>query len=110
VEEIENEPLHAKRVAALDIGKAMLQACIRVPGANNPQRGAQEVRTFGTTTKEIISLADWLRCQGVAQVVMESTPLLKGPLLPVGSPGVHPRPVGCQAGQGAGGPPQDRPL
>jgi hypothetical protein len=40
VEEIENEPLHAKRVAALDIGKGMLKACIRVPGANNPQRRA----------------------------------------------------------------------
>jgi transposase len=73
VEEITDEPLHAERVAALDIGKGMLEACIRVPGPTNPTRRAQEVRTFGTTKKEILTLADWLRCWGVAKVVMEST-------------------------------------
>ncbi|MBF8192484.1 IS110 family transposase [Nonomuraea sp. K274] len=73
VEEIEDEPLHVERVAALDIGKGMLEVCIRVPSERNRRRRAQEVRTFGTTKSQIIELADWLRCWGVTKVVMEST-------------------------------------
>jgi transposase len=73
VEEIDDEPLHVQRVAALDVGKGTLEACIRVPGETNPRRRAQEVRSFGTTKREILSLADWLRSHRVATVVMEAT-------------------------------------
>ena len=73
VEEIDDEPLHVERVAALDVGKATLEACIRVPGETNPRRRAHEVRSFGTTKREILSLADWLRSHRVVRVVMEAT-------------------------------------
>jgi transposase len=73
VEDINDEPLHLERVAALDIGKATLEACVRVPGQAGPHRRAQEVRSFGTTKKEILLLAAWLRGCQVAKVVMEAT-------------------------------------
>ena len=73
MEDVEDERLHLERVAALDIGKAGLEACVRVPAKSNPARRAQEVRSFGTTKKEILSLAAWLREHQVEVVVMEST-------------------------------------
>jgi transposase len=60
-------------VAALDIGKAILVACARVPQESKPGRRRQEVRTFATTTRSLLELADWLHGLGVTLVVMEST-------------------------------------
>ena len=62
-----------ERVAALDIGKAALTACIRVPDEDKPGARRQEVRTFATTTPSLLELRDWLVCQGVTLVVMEAT-------------------------------------
>ena len=62
-----------ERVAALDIGKAALMACIRVPHEDKPGRRCQEVREYATTARALLELADWLRCQGVTLVVMEAT-------------------------------------
>jgi hypothetical protein len=42
------------RVAALDIGKASLVACVRVPHERRPGAGRQEVRTFATTTRSLL--------------------------------------------------------
>jgi transposase len=61
------------RVAALDIGKATLTACVRVPHEDKPGRRLQEVRTFATTTPALLELHDWLMCQGVTLCVMEAT-------------------------------------
>ena len=61
------------RVAALDIGKASLVACVRVPQEGKPGRRRQEVRTFATTTRFLLELQDWLVCQGVTLCVMEAT-------------------------------------
>ena len=61
------------RVAALDIGKASLTACVRVPHEDKPGRRRQEVRTFATTTRALLGLQDWLVCQGVTLCVMEAT-------------------------------------
>jgi transposase len=61
------------RVAALDIGKASLVACVRVPWEGKPGRRRQEVRTFATTTRALLGLQDWLVCQGVTLCVMEAT-------------------------------------
>ena len=36
-------------------------------------RRAQETRSFGTTKREVLALADWLRCWQVPAVVMEAT-------------------------------------
>src|SRR6266540_41179 len=33
----------------------------------------QELRTYSTTTRSLLELADWLRCHRVTRVVMEST-------------------------------------
>jgi transposase len=33
----------------------------------------EHVRTFGTTTAELLALRDWLQAHGVTQVAMEST-------------------------------------
>lgn len=62
-----------QRVAALDIGKAELVCCVRVPHEDKPGRRLQEVQTYSTMTRSLLSLADHLRCLGVTRVVMEAT-------------------------------------
>jgi transposase len=61
------------RVAALDIGKAELVCCIRVPGAGKRGRRLQKVRTYPTMTRSLLVLADRLGELGVTRVVMEAT-------------------------------------
>jgi transposase len=73
VEEITEDAEIVARVAALDIGKATLVACVRVPHEGKPGRRLQEVRTFATTTPALLELHDWLMCQGVTLCVMEAT-------------------------------------
>jgi transposase len=60
------------RVAALDIGKAEVLCCIRVPGAS-AQRRRQEVSTHSTMTRSLTELANHLVELGVQRVVMEAT-------------------------------------
>jgi transposase len=62
-----------ERVAALDIGKAELVACIRVPNPDKPGRRAQEITTYSTMTRSLLGLADRLRALAVTRVVMEAT-------------------------------------
>src|SRR6185437_5887445 len=50
-----------------------MTATIRVPSDKDPARRAQETRAFGTTRREVLALADWLRCWQVPAVVMEAT-------------------------------------
>jgi transposase len=73
VEEVTDEPLYRDRVCGIDIGKAGMTATIRVPSDKDPARRMQETRTFGTTRREVLALADWLRCWQVPAVVMEAT-------------------------------------
>jgi transposase len=61
------------RVAALDIGKAELVCCVRVPRPDTPGKRLQEVRTYQTMTRSLLVLADRLRELGVTRVVMEAT-------------------------------------
>lgn len=61
------------RVCAIDIGKAGLVACVRVPHETNPGRRVQEVREYATVTPALLQLADWLRCHQVQLVAMEAT-------------------------------------
>jgi transposase len=60
------------RIAALDIGKAELVCCVRVPDEDRPRR-LQEVQAYPTMTRPLLSMADRLRCLGVTRVVMEAT-------------------------------------
>jgi transposase len=73
VDEVTDEPLYRDRVCGIDIGKAGLVATIRVPSERDPARRAAETRSFGTTRREVLALADWLRCWQVPAVVMEAT-------------------------------------
>ena len=61
------------RVAALDIGKAELMCCVRVPDEDRPGRRLQEVESYSTMTRRLLSMADRLACLGVTRVVMEAT-------------------------------------
>ena len=55
----------------LDVHKKTVVACLRFPGPNGKR--AEEVRTFGTTTRELLKLADWLTAAGCTHIAMEST-------------------------------------
>ena len=59
------------RIAALEIGKAELVCCVRVPGTAGKR--VQEVTTHATMTRSLLVLADRLRALGVTRVVMEAT-------------------------------------
>ncbi len=73
MEEVEDEPLFCERVAGIDIGKKMIMVTIRVPSESRKGGRQQETREFGTTRRELLALADWLRCWQVERVGMEST-------------------------------------
>jgi transposase len=59
------------RQGALDVHKAQVTACVRVPGADGAR--AQEVKQFKTTVGGLLVMADWLKAHGVTHVVMEAT-------------------------------------
>jgi transposase len=73
VDEVTDEPLYRDRVCGIDIGKAGLAVTIRVPSDKNPSRRMQETRASGTTKREVLAVADWLRSWQVPAVVMEAT-------------------------------------
>jgi len=73
VQDVEDEPLFTERVAGLDIAKAEVEVTIRVPSDTGTGRRQQETRAFGTTRRELLALADWLRCWGVTKIGMEGT-------------------------------------
>jgi transposase len=66
-----DEPEVIERVAALDVGKAEVVCCARVPGPGGQRM--QEVRTISTMTSAVLALGDWLADLGVTRVVMEAT-------------------------------------
>ena len=78
MEEVTDEPLYRDRVCGIDIGKAGMVATIRVPSDKDPSRRAAETRSFGTTKREVLALADWLRSWQVPAVVMEATSVIRG--------------------------------
>jgi transposase len=66
-----DEPKIVERIAALDVGKAEVVCCVRVPGP--AAQRMQEVRTTSTMTAALLDLGDWLAELGVSPVVMEAT-------------------------------------
>jgi transposase len=58
------------RCAGLDVHKETVVACVRVV-----QDGAvrTEVRTYQTTTAELLALSDWLAAEGCTQAALEAT-------------------------------------
>lgn len=63
------EVIHA-RCAGLDVHQMTVVACVRVANGGEAKR---ETRTFGTTTSDLLKLADWLAEAEVTHAVMEST-------------------------------------
>jgi transposase len=73
LEETLDDAQVVERVAALDIGKAEVVCCVRVPSPTGSRRRAQEVRTWPTMTRSLMAMSDWLAAFGVTRVVMEAT-------------------------------------
>src|SRR5215210_3663961 len=60
-----------ERQSALDVHKAQVTACVRVPGADGKR--VQHVEQFKTTVRGLLVLRDWLMAHGATNVVMEAT-------------------------------------
>ena len=56
--------------AGLDVHKDTVVACVRHTANGTVRR---EVRTFKTTTKELLALSEWLSGEGCTDIVMEAT-------------------------------------
>jgi transposase len=62
-----------ERVAAVDVAKASGVVCTRVPDEGRPGRRTMHVWTVKATKRAIIELGDYLRCQQIQVVTLEST-------------------------------------
>lgn len=74
------EPI-VERCCGLDVHQATVVACLLVGGAH--QRARKEVRTFGTKTRELMELRDWLRENRCTHVGMEATGIYWKPVYAV---------------------------
>ena len=72
LQDSDDEGVIIERVAGIDIGKAEVVCCVRVPGSTAGRR-AQEVRAFSTMTRSLSAMGDWLAGLSVTRVVMEAT-------------------------------------
>jgi transposase len=73
LEEIPEREEIIERIAALDIGKAELVCCVRVPGGSGKSTRMQEVTTYKTMTRSLLLMTERLRELGVTRVIMEAT-------------------------------------
>ena len=62
-----------ERCAGLDVHKASVTACVRVPGDEVGEPRQEEIKEFATTTRGLLQLRDWLASFGVTLVGMEAT-------------------------------------
>ena len=60
-----------ERVGALDVHKASVTGCVRVPAVDGGRE--PHLAEFQTTVRGLLGLRDWLAAHGVGQVVMEAT-------------------------------------
>jgi len=72
-----------QRPAALDVHKASVTACVRVPDEQGER--VPRLTEFQTTVRGLLALRDWLAAHRVSQVVMEATGVYWKPVL------AHPR-------------------
>ena len=66
------------RCAGLDVHKESVEACVRRIEANG--RVHSETRHWGTMTRDLLEMADWLEAEGVTDVAMESTGVFWKPI------------------------------
>ena len=60
-----------ERQSALDVHKAQVTACVRVPNGDGGR--LELIEQFQTTVPGLLAMADWLRAHEVTHVVMEAT-------------------------------------
>jgi transposase len=60
-----------ERGCGLDVHQATVVACLLMVRRDNKVQ--KQMRTFGTTTRELVGLREWLLCEGCTHVAMEST-------------------------------------
>ncbi|MGH3002950.1 MAG: IS110 family transposase [Gaiellaceae bacterium] len=60
-----------ERQSALDVHKAQVTACVRLPGPGGER--VEHVEQFTTTVRGLLVLRDWLAAHQVTHVVMEAT-------------------------------------
>jgi hypothetical protein len=71
--EVDEHEQIVERVAAIDVAKASGMVCTRMPHATKAGRRVTTVWQVGSTTNQILELADRLAGQGIQRVVVEST-------------------------------------
>lgn len=57
--------------SGLDVHKDSVEACVRKLGSSGGID--QQTRHWGTTTRDLMAMAEWLKSEGVTHVAMEST-------------------------------------
>src|SRR3989449_4232708 len=65
------------KCAGLDVHQQTVVACARVGSGKTVTHA---VRTFGSTTPELLALSDWLATHGCTHVAMESTGVDRNPV------------------------------
>jgi len=68
-----------ERCCGLDVHKKMVVACLIIPDATGQR--SKEIRTFATTTSELLRLQDWLLLAGCTHVAMEATGVYWKPIV-----------------------------
>ena len=63
--------LQLKRCCGLDVHQATVVACLLILLADGKVK--KQIRSFGTTTRDLLALRDWLQAEGCGHVAMEST-------------------------------------
>ena len=66
------------RCCGLDVHKRLLAACVLRRGPSGEAQ--QEIRRFGTMTRDLLGLVDWLHSQQVTHVAMEATGVYGKPI------------------------------
>ncbi|HEV2459430.1 MAG TPA: IS110 family transposase, partial [Ktedonobacterales bacterium] len=67
-----------ERCCGLDVHKRTVVACLLVSGPVGAP--SKQIRTFGTMTRDLLALADWLAAAGCTHVAMESTGVFWKPI------------------------------
>jgi hypothetical protein len=60
-----------ERGCGLDVHQATAVACLLM--VRRDGKVQKQIRTFGTTTRELVGLREWLLSEGCTQVALEST-------------------------------------
>src|SRR5262245_60182676 len=75
------------RCAGIDVHKGNVVVCVRC--CERPGKVFEEVRTFATTTGDLLASADWLAGHGVTHAAMESTGVYWKPVFNILEGGAH---------------------